>query len=146
VLQAQHHAQDIGVEGGGIGFGGLFGDRAGLAFGAGVVDGDVQPAKAGDDAVDQGADIVFMADVGGDEGRLGAQAAQLGGQGLALGRPAAGDDDAGAGLGEGCGRGAADAGQAAGHQDNGMGHECLSSGVGPPHLSGMAGRRSMREV
>ncbi len=38
--------QHIGVEHGGVGLGRLFCRRPGLAFGAGVVDGDVETAEA----------------------------------------------------------------------------------------------------
>ena len=53
MLHAQQHAEHIGIEGGGVAFRGLLGDRAGLAFGAGIVDGDVEAAEPGDGLVDK---------------------------------------------------------------------------------------------
>jgi len=71
VLHAQHHAENIGLERRGKAFRGLVGDRADLTFGGGVVDGDIEAAKASDGLVDQCADLVFPADVGVGEGLAG---------------------------------------------------------------------------
>jgi len=122
MLQAEHDAQHIGLERVGIGFDRRLGQRTGLAFGAGIVDGDIEPAEAGHGLVDQGADIRLVADIGPDELGLGAELAQLLGQ-RQTGRLAPrGDDELRAVLGESQGSGAADTGQGAGDQDNGFGH------------------------
>jgi hypothetical protein len=122
MLHAQDDAEHVGVEGGGIALGGLFGNRAGLAFGAGIVDRDVKPSKAGDGAIDQISDIVLMPDIGADEFGLGAGGAKLGGQGYTFFIAAAGDDNLGAIVGEGKGRGASDTCQAAGDQNDWIAH------------------------
>src|SRR5260370_38890081 len=125
VLHAEQRAKHIGVEGGCVGLGRLLGHRAGLAFGAGRVDGRVQAAKPRHGPIDQTADFVVMTNVGLDEGGLGAEAAKFGFEGFAFRVPAAGDDDAGALLGEGDGGGAPDAGQGPGNQDNRRAHWSL---------------------
>src|SRR5207253_625211 len=53
--------EHIGVEGSGIGVSGLLRHRTGLAFGAGVVDGRVQPTKARDGPIDQVPHLVLVA-------------------------------------------------------------------------------------
>ena len=78
VLHAEQRAEHIGVEGGGVAFGGLIRDRARLAFGACGIDGGVEPAKARDSLVDQIAHVILVAHVGTDERGFGAEAAQLG--------------------------------------------------------------------
>ena len=85
-----------------------------LALGAGVVDGDVEPAEAGDGGINQALYVVLVTHVGGDEFRLGAERAKLLGQRLAGLFVAAGDDDTRTLLGESERGGAADAGQGAG--------------------------------
>src|SRR2546426_12017665 len=107
VLHAQQHAEHIGVEGGGVALGGLIDDQAPLALGTGIVDGGVDPAEAGHGLIDQVAHLVFVTDVGLDERGFGAEAAKFGLESLAFGLAAAGDDEAGAGLGKGDGPGAA---------------------------------------
>jgi hypothetical protein len=129
VLQAEQHAEHIGVERRCIAFGGLLRDRAGLAFGAGVVDGDVETAEARDCLVDEITDIVLVADVGADEFGLRAKRAQLLGQRLSGFVAAAGDDDTGAVSGVGDGGGAADAGEGAGDQDDGIARGGISHGI-----------------
>jgi hypothetical protein len=57
---------------------GLLRDRAGLAFGTGVVDGNIQAAKALDGLIDQVAHIVVMAHVGTPILRLSADVAEFG--------------------------------------------------------------------
>src|ERR1700736_3912810 len=49
MLHAQEHAEHVGIEGGGVTLRGLFGDRAGRALGAGVIDGNVEAAGLRDD-------------------------------------------------------------------------------------------------
>jgi hypothetical protein len=61
VLHAQDHAENVRVERRGIGFRGLVGDRADPAFGASIVDRDIQTAEPSDGLVDQGADVVLVA-------------------------------------------------------------------------------------
>src|SRR4029077_19714767 len=58
VLHAQDHAEYIRVERRGHAFRGLFRDRADLAFGAGVVDRDIETAKPREGLVDQVADFI----------------------------------------------------------------------------------------
>src|SRR5712691_5097097 len=106
MFQAEQHAEHIGVEGGGVALGGLIDDQAPLALGTGIVDGGVDPAEAGHGLIDQVAHLVFVTDVGLDERGFGAQAAKFGLESPAFGLPAAGDDEAGAVLGEGDGGGA----------------------------------------
>ena len=45
MLHAQNHAENIGVERRGIALRGLLGDRADLAFGAGIIHRDIEAAK-----------------------------------------------------------------------------------------------------
>jgi hypothetical protein len=122
VLEAQQRAKHIGVEHRRVAVRRLLGDRPRLALGAGIIDGDVEPAEAGDGVIDQAAHILFVAHVGLDEGGLRAERMELGFQRLAFGLAAAGGDDGCAVLGEGQRGGAADAGQCAGDQDDGRGH------------------------
>ena len=77
VLHAQDHAENIRVERRGIAFRGLVRDRANLAFGAGIVHGDIETAKPCDGLVDESADVIFLADVGVDELGLRTERAQL---------------------------------------------------------------------
>src|SRR6266436_1219059 len=93
-----------------------------VSIGPGVVDGDVEAAEPGDRPFDQVLDVAFVANVGADEFRFGAKRAQLGDQRFADIIAAAGNDDAGALLRESERGGAADAGQRAGDQYNGMAH------------------------
>src|SRR6266436_3480622 len=76
VLHAQDHAENIGVECRGITFRGLVGDRADLAFGAGIIHRDIEAAKPRDGLVDQSADVILLAHIGADKIGLGAERAQ----------------------------------------------------------------------
>jgi hypothetical protein len=67
VLHAQGHAENIRVERRGVAFPGLVRDWANLAFGPGIVHRDIETAKPCDGLVDQGADVILLADVGVDE-------------------------------------------------------------------------------
>jgi hypothetical protein len=96
----------------------LLDHRARLAFGAGIVDSYVQPAEARDGQVDHIAYVVFAPHVRLDERRLRAEPAQFGFQGFAFGFAPAGYSDRCAFFGKGERRGAADAGQSAGNEDN----------------------------
>src|SRR5271155_4637887 len=77
-----------------VGLCGLLRDRAGLAFGTGVVDGHIEAAKARDGLIDQVAHIVVVAHVGTPILRLNADLAEFGDQFLAGFVAAAGDNDA----------------------------------------------------
>ncbi len=101
MLHAEQDAEDVGVEDSGVGLGRLGGDGAGRALGAGVVNGDIEPAEALDCAVDEAADVVLAADVGGDEVGLGAKGADFLGQLRARVGAAAGNNDLRASAGEG---------------------------------------------
>jgi hypothetical protein len=84
VLHAEQRAEHVGIEGGSVGLGALFGHRAGLALGAGIVDGGFETAEAGDDTVDQRTDLLLAADVGLDKLGLGTKRMKLFRQGMAL--------------------------------------------------------------
>ena len=94
MLHAEQRAEHVGIERRGVAVGGLLRHRAGLALGAGAVDGRVQSAEARDGLIDQIAHVVLATHVGADEFRFAAEPAQLGGQGLAGLLVAAGNDDA----------------------------------------------------
>ena len=117
MLHAQKRSQHIGVEGRRVAFRGLLRHRAGLAFGAGIVDGHVEPTKARDRSIDQVGDLIVVAHIGTYEFRL-PPLPQFGGQRLAGFITAAGDDDAGAFASEGKGSGASYAGEGARDQDD----------------------------
>src|SRR5229473_159082 len=131
MFQAEQHAEHIGVEGGGVALGGLIDDQARLALGTGIVDGGIDPAEAGHGLIDQVAHLVFVTDVGLDERGFGAQAAKFGLESLAFGLPAAGDDEAGAVLGEGDGGGATYACEGSSDQNDWLFH-----GVAPQAVAG----------
>ncbi len=126
VLHAEQHAEHVGVEGLGVGLRSLVDDRARVALGPRVVDGDVNAPELGDSPVDQGLDLALVANVRLDEESFCAEGPELGLQcpaGLAI---AAGDDDLGA---LACGRergGAADAGKSACDQNDLILHHPLS--------------------
>src|SRR5207244_6555728 len=118
MLHAEQRPEHIGVEGGGIGVGGLLRHRTGLAFGAGVVDGRVQPTKARDGPIDQAPHLVLVAHIRAQEFDVGAERAQLSREFLAGGLVATGDNDSVAVPREGTRRRTPDSGQRAGDQDN----------------------------
>src|SRR6202043_1947037 len=64
-------------EGRGVALSALFGDRPGFAFRAGVVDGDVQPAKSFDRLCDKRAYFVLTAHIGAHEFGRGAVGMQF---------------------------------------------------------------------
>src|SRR6266446_5808019 len=80
VLHAQEYAENIGVERRGIAFRGLLRDRAGFAFGAGIIDRDIETPEALDGAVDETTDIVFLAHIGLDEFGFGTERTELANQ------------------------------------------------------------------
>jgi hypothetical protein len=104
VLHTEERAEHISVECRGVALSGLLRHPAGLAFGAGAVDGSIQTAEARDGLIDQVAHIEFAAHVGTDEFNLAAEPAQLTSQGLAGILMPAGNDDAVASprKGDGC--------------------------------------------
>ena len=118
VLHAEQHAEHIGIEGSGVTVRALLGHRAGSAFGAGIVDGDVEAAEPGDGFVDQVLHVAFVADVGANEFGFRAKPAKFADQRLAGIIAAAGNHDIGTFMGEGERGGAADPGQRAGDQYN----------------------------
>jgi hypothetical protein len=83
---------------------------------------DIETAKPRDRVVDQGANVIFLADVGVDELGLRTQRAQLFSERLAGLIAPTGNDQLRAPLGEGDGGGATDAGQGAGDQYNWVTH------------------------
>ena len=64
MLHAQQCAEDIGIKGGSVAFGGLLRYRAGLAFGTSGIDGHIQATKPPDCLIYQAAHIVFVAHIG----------------------------------------------------------------------------------
>jgi hypothetical protein len=122
VLHAQEHAEDIGVESGGIRLGGLLGHRAELTLGSRVVHGSVQAAEPLDGPFDQALNVGFLPDVGEPELGLRAEGAEFFHELLAFLLAAAGGDDLRPLACEGQGCGAADPGQCAGDEDDGGGH------------------------
>ncbi len=94
MLHTEERAEHIGIEGRGVAVDGLLSQRAGLAFGAGAVDGRIQTAEARDGPIDQAAHIVFVAHVGAEEFNLTAEPAQLSSQALADVLMTAGNDNA----------------------------------------------------
>ena len=67
MLQAEEDAEDVGIEHRVVCFRGNVGQRSGFAFRAGVVDGDVQPAKSFDRLRDKRAHVVFSPYIGARE-------------------------------------------------------------------------------
>src|ERR1700704_4587166 len=97
--------RNILVERRGIAFRGLVRDRVNLAFGASIVHRDIETAKPCDGLVDQGADVILLADVGVDELGLRTERAQFFNERLAGLITPAGNDHLRALLGEGEGGG-----------------------------------------
>jgi hypothetical protein len=83
MLHAEQRPEDVGIEGGGIGIGGLLRHRTGLAFGPGVVDRYVQATEARDGPIDQVPHLILVAHIGTEELSLSAERAQLSHQFLA---------------------------------------------------------------
>ena len=94
VLEAQDRTEHIGIEGGGVGFGRLLGQRSRLSFGTSVVHRNIQPAKALDRPVDEIAHVIFVAHIGAHEFRFGAKSAQFRDQCLPIVLAPTGNDDA----------------------------------------------------
>jgi len=117
MFHAEDDTQDVGIEGRRVGLGGLFGDRPRLAFCAGIVYGDVEPAESRDGLVDEVAHVILVTHVSADEFGLGAEIAQFRGEFIAGVLASAGDNDSRPVTGERDGGGAANSGQCAGDQD-----------------------------
>jgi hypothetical protein len=94
VLHAEDHAENIGVERRGIAFRGLVRNRAGSAFGAGIIHRDIEAPEALDRAVDETTDIVFIADICLDEFGFCAERTEFTNQCLAGIRLSPGNNDA----------------------------------------------------
>src|SRR6266850_33120 len=118
MLHAEQRPEHIGVEGGGIGVGGLLRHRTGLAFGAGVVDGRVQATEACDGLIDQVPHLVLVAHIRAQEFDVGAERAQLLRELLAGGLMATSDHDSVTFAREGQRRRTPDSSQRAGDHDN----------------------------
>ena len=118
VLHAEQRTEHVGVEGGRVAVGGLLGHRAGLAFGAGGIDGHIQTAKARDGFVDQAAHIVFVAHIGPYKFRFRAEFAELVNQLLAFFVAPTGNNNLCAFLGKREGRRPSDACQSSCNQNN----------------------------
>src|SRR5580693_7223418 len=130
MLHAEQRAEHIGIERRGVAVGGLFRHPAGLAFGAGAVDGRIQTTETRDGLIDQAAHIVLAAHVGADELRFAAELAQLSSQRLADVLMAAGNDDAVAFPRKSKGCCTSNPSQRAGNQDNGVAHGSSPSWYG----------------
>jgi hypothetical protein len=83
VLHAEESAEHIGVEHGGVAFLRLLGHGTRMTLGAGIVDGNIEPAKALHGLVHKNAHLIVMAHVGADELRLSPLRAELLGKLLA---------------------------------------------------------------
>jgi hypothetical protein len=73
MLHTEQRAQDVCVEGRGVGFRGLLRHRAWLTFRSCAIDSNVKVAKAGDGLIDQVLHVVFVPDVGMNKNRLRAK-------------------------------------------------------------------------
>src|SRR5205807_5847617 len=130
--------EHVRVENGGVVLDGLFDDGAAQALVAGAVDSGVDPAEAGHGLIDQLPHLVFATDVGLNERGFGAEAAKFGLESLAFGLPAAGDDEAGAVLGEGDGGGATYACEGSSDQDDWLFHGVAPSAVAGARWAGLS--------
>jgi len=83
VLHAEQRPEHVGIEGGGIGIGSLLRHRTGLAFGAGVVDRDVQPTEPRNGPINQVPHLVLVAHIRTEELSFRPERAQLNYQFLA---------------------------------------------------------------
>ena len=125
MLHAEHGAEHIGIEHLGDALVGLLGQRSLLAFRAGIVDHDIDMAEALYGDIDEIAHLLVAADIGADELRLGAAAAQFFGERGARLLAASRNDDLRAFIREGERRGAADAGERARDDDDLLAHDEL---------------------
>ena len=70
MLHAEQRAQDVCVEGRGIGFRGLFRHRTGFALSSSAIDSNIQMTKARDGLIHQIPHVMFIPDVGRNKNRL----------------------------------------------------------------------------
>src|ERR1043166_8165572 len=77
MLHAEQRAEHIGVEGGGVGIGGLLCHGGGVAFGAGAVDGGIQATEARDGPIDPAPYVVLLAHIRAHEFDVSAERAKL---------------------------------------------------------------------
>jgi len=87
VLHAEQRAEHVGVKGRGIAFRRLVNDGAGFALRAGIVDGNIDAAEAGDGVIDEAANIVVLTDVGADKDGVCTEFAKFGFERFAFARP-----------------------------------------------------------
>jgi hypothetical protein len=80
-----------------------------LALRAGIVDGHIDAAKAGDGLIDEVTNVIVVTDVGADKDGICAEFAKFGFERFAFGFTAAGNDEMRAAVREGQCRGTADA-------------------------------------
>ena len=120
-LHQKHRSAQVDVVRLGQRLGGDLTERLGQCVG-GVVDHDVDAAELVDGALDQGAEVVDVAEVRRHADGLAAEAAQVLGGLLAGVGLAAGDHDAGAGKNETLRKSEADTSGAARHDDGAAGH------------------------
>ena len=111
-------AEYIGLEHPCIAVGCLLGQWAGFSFGAGIVDRDIQSAKAPDSLFDKVAHVVFVTHVRQNEYSFSAKTMKFVFECLALGLAPAGYNDRCAFFGKGKCRSTTDAGQSAGDEDD----------------------------
>jgi hypothetical protein len=129
VLHAQEDAEHVGVEGGGVTLRRLLRHRTCLALCSSVVDGDIETAEVRDGAVDKSLDFALLAHIGADEFGFCAQRAKLLDQSQPRVIASTGNHQTRSLTRKSQRRGAADAGQGTGNEDNGAVH--LSSPSGP---------------
>jgi hypothetical protein len=126
-LQAEPDAGEVDGDDAVPSLAGVAGDGAGLAVGAGVVDGAIESSEMVDGLSDGGLDLVFVGDVEVDEDGVAAGGLYRRDGGLAACGVYVSDGDAGAAGGEVVRGGAADAGGGASDEGNfafeGVGHE-----------------------
>src|SRR5207245_5871951 len=118
IFHGQKYTKHICVEDGLIALGGYIGSRTRSAHGAGVIDGNVEAIETSDDLVDEVLDFLFMPHVGAHKFGFAAEAAQFLGQLLTFIIVSTGNNDPRLFTREGHSRGATDAGQRSGNQNN----------------------------
>jgi uncharacterized protein YbjT (DUF2867 family) len=77
VLHAEKRTEHVGIEHGGVAFLRLLGHGTRMAFGAGIVDGNIELAKAPHGLIHKIPHLIVMAHVGADELRVSALRAEL---------------------------------------------------------------------
>src|SRR6266852_5358960 len=123
MFHAEQRAKNVGVKGGRVGFGGLFGHRTGNAFGTGVIDGHIQATKTRDGLVNQSSYFGFVTHVRAYKFGLSADFAEFSDELRAFLVASARDNEMRALLCEGQCGGTPDAGERASDQNDGGSHE-----------------------